>query len=36
MLRVQFNDLSERDIAKLPTQLANPLKYRFQLYTAGR
>lgn len=30
MLRVQFNDLSERDIARLPAQLANPLKYRFQ------
>lgn len=30
MLRVQFNDLSERDISKLPSQLANPLKYRFQ------
>ncbi len=30
MLRVQFNELSEKDIAKLPAQLANPLKYRFQ------
>ncbi|MDA0994740.1 MAG: histone deacetylase family protein [Proteobacteria bacterium] len=30
MLRVQFNALSERDIAKVPAQLANPLKYRFQ------
>ncbi len=30
MLRVQFQDLSERDIAKLPVQLANPLKYRFR------
>ncbi len=30
MLRVQFNDLSEKDIAKIPAQLANPLKYRFQ------
>jgi len=30
MLRVQFNALSEKDIAKLPQQLANPLKYRFQ------
>lgn len=29
MLRVQFNALSEKDIAKLPAQLANPLKYRF-------
>lgn len=29
MLRVQFNKLSEKDIAKLPAQLANPLKYRF-------
>lgn len=29
MLRVQFNDLSEKDIAKLPIQLANPLKFRF-------
>jgi acetoin utilization deacetylase AcuC-like enzyme len=30
MLRVQFRDLSEKDIAKLPKQLANPLKYRFR------
>jgi len=30
MLRVQFNDLSEKDIARLPAQLANPLKYRFR------
>jgi acetoin utilization deacetylase AcuC-like enzyme len=30
MLRVQFNQLSENDIAKLPAQLANPLKYRFR------
>ncbi len=30
MLRVQFRDLSERDIAKLPSQLANPLKHRFR------
>lgn len=30
MLRVQFNQLSEKDIAKLPVQLANPLKYRFR------
>lgn len=30
MLRVQFNALSEKDIAKLPAQLANPLKYRFR------
>lgn len=30
MLRVQFNALSEKDIAKLPQQLANPLKYRFR------
>ncbi len=29
MLRVQFNALSEKDIAKLPAQLANPLKYGF-------
>ncbi|WP_019528415.1 histone deacetylase family protein [Dasania marina] len=29
MLRIQFNELSEKDIAKLPAQLANPLKYRF-------
>lgn len=30
MLRVQFPALSERDIAKLPSQLANPLKHRFR------
>ena len=30
MLRVQFQALSESDIAKLPLQLANPLKYRFR------
>lgn len=30
MLRVQFTGLSEKDIAKLPAQLANPLKYRFR------
>jgi acetoin utilization deacetylase AcuC-like enzyme len=30
MLRVQFNQLSEKDIAKLPAQLTNPLKYRFR------
>ena len=30
MLRVQFNALSERDIATLPSQLANPLKHRFR------
>ncbi len=30
MLRVQFEGLSESDIAKLPAQLANPLKYRFR------
>jgi acetoin utilization deacetylase AcuC-like enzyme len=30
MLRVQFNALSEKDIAKLPSQLANPLKFRFR------
>lgn len=30
MLRVQFEQLSEKDIAKLPRQLANPLKYRFR------
>lgn len=30
MLRVQFDQLSEKDIAKLPAQLANPLKYRFR------
>jgi acetoin utilization deacetylase AcuC-like enzyme len=30
MLRVQFEGLSEKDIAKLPSQLANPLKFRFR------
>lgn len=30
MLRVQFNQLSERDIAKLPEQLTNPLTHRFR------
>lgn len=30
MLRVQFNALSEKDIAKLPSQLTNPLKHRFR------
>jgi len=30
MLRVQIKPLSEKDIAKLPLQLANPLKYRFR------
>ncbi len=30
MLRVQFKDLSERDIAKLPSQLADPLKHKFR------
>jgi len=30
MLRVQFSGLSEKDIAKLPAQLANPMKYRFR------
>ena len=30
MLRVQFNALSEKDIAKLPSQLANPMKFRFR------
>lgn len=30
MLRVQFDSLSESDIAKLPSQLADPLKYRFR------
>jgi GNAT superfamily N-acetyltransferase len=29
MLRAQFNELTEKDISKLPAQLANPLKYRF-------
>lgn len=30
MLRVQFHALEEKDIAKLPAQLANPMKYRFR------
>ncbi|MDH5621970.1 MAG: GNAT family N-acetyltransferase, partial [Gammaproteobacteria bacterium] len=30
MLRVQFHALNESDIAKLPAQLANPMKYRFR------
>ncbi|MGH8167950.1 MAG: acetylpolyamine amidohydrolase, partial [Woeseiaceae bacterium] len=30
MLRVQVDHVSEKDIAKLPAQLANPLKYRFR------
>ena len=30
MLRVDFSGLSEQDIAKIPAQLANPLKYRFR------
>ena len=30
MLRVQFKDLSERDIAKLPSQLADPMKHKFR------
>ncbi|MDH4124434.1 MAG: histone deacetylase family protein [Gammaproteobacteria bacterium] len=30
MLRVQFDGLSEKDIAKLPSQLANPMKFRFR------
>ena len=30
MLRIQFSGLSEKDITKLPAQLANPLKYRFR------
>jgi len=30
ILRVQFPGLSRRDIAKLPEQLRNPLKYRFR------
>jgi len=30
MLRVQFYGLSEKDIDKLPSQLANPLKFRFR------
>ncbi len=36
ILRVQFPDLSKKDIDKLPEQLRNPLKYRFRsiLYVA--
>jgi acetoin utilization deacetylase AcuC-like enzyme/GNAT superfamily N-acetyltransferase len=36
ILRVQFPALAEKDIAKLPEQLRNPLKYRFRsiLYVA--
>jgi acetoin utilization deacetylase AcuC-like enzyme/GNAT superfamily N-acetyltransferase len=36
ILRVQFSALSEKDIAKLPEQLRNPLKFRFRsiLYVA--
>ncbi len=30
ILRTQFPGLSQRDIAKLPKQLRNPLKYRFR------
>lgn len=30
ILRVQFPALAEKDIAKLPEQLTNPLKYQFQ------
>jgi len=30
ILRTQFPGLSKRDIAKLPEQLRNPLKYRFR------
>jgi acetoin utilization deacetylase AcuC-like enzyme len=30
ILRTQFPGLAERDIAKLPKQLRNPLKYRFR------
>lgn len=30
ILRVQFPELSRRDIAKIPKQLRNPLKYRFR------
>jgi len=30
ILRAQFPALSKRDIAKLPEQLRNPLKYRFR------
>ncbi|WP_035058121.1 GNAT family N-acetyltransferase, partial [Desulfuromonas sp. TF] len=36
ILRAQFSTLSEKDIAKLPEQLRNPLKFRFRsiLYVA--
>jgi acetoin utilization deacetylase AcuC-like enzyme len=30
MLRVQFTGITDKDIAKLPARLANPLKYRFR------
>ena len=30
ILRVQFSGLSKRDIAKLPDELRNPLRYRFR------
>ncbi|MBN2284112.1 MAG: acetylpolyamine amidohydrolase [Deltaproteobacteria bacterium] len=30
ILRNQFNELDEKDIARLPHQLKNPLKYRFR------
>ncbi|HEX5786543.1 MAG TPA: histone deacetylase family protein [Woeseiaceae bacterium] len=30
MLRVHFSGLTEQDIAKIPAQLANPLKYSFR------
>jgi hypothetical protein len=30
ILRAQFPGLSKRDIARLPEQLRNPLKYRFR------
>jgi acetoin utilization deacetylase AcuC-like enzyme/GNAT superfamily N-acetyltransferase len=30
ILQTQFPDLSKRDIAKLPEQLRNPMKYRFR------
>jgi acetoin utilization deacetylase AcuC-like enzyme len=30
ILRTQFHELSKRDIAKLPEQLRNPMKYRFR------
>ena len=30
ILRSQFTGLDEQDIAKLPLQLANPMKYRFK------